>query len=64
MPAGAASPPEPSLSGQLQPRAQGCGTRWVLEQHHTCPRLSVGTGAVVPPPGSDSKTRALPEVKE
>lgn len=61
---GAASPPEPSPSGGLQPRVQGCGTGWVLEQHRTCPWVSVGTGEVVPPPGSDSKNRDVPEVKE
>lgn len=36
----------------------------MLEQRRICPRLSLGTEAVVPPPGGDSEIRTLPEVKE
>lgn len=46
--------------------AEGTGMedQVLLEQHRICPRLSVGTEAVVPPPGGDSETRTVPEVKE
>lgn len=44
VPADVASPTEPSPGGRMQLGAQGSWTGWVLEEHSTCPWVSVGMG--------------------